>query len=194
MKPTSSTPSSSSARKPDYRPAYKFADKPLGVALIGCGIIGETHAKAVQESEGMRLSCVFSRNNDKTNAFARKFNTPAAPDLTAAVGAEDVDLVIVATASGSHATIAEAALGAGKHVLLEKPLTMTTAEANPCLPRLKRKTWCCPSFLNDGSSPSISNSVSGYKTANLGAFFWPRSHVCTFGRKPTTTWRPGAGP
>lgn len=72
---------------------------------------------------------VVSRDVDRAERFAKEVSVPRWGSLTDALRADDIDAVYVATPHPFHAATAVAALEAGKHVLVEKPLTMNVAEA-----------------------------------------------------------------
>ncbi len=91
-------------------------------ALVGCGDIGAHDAKALHEASGVQLTRVFDPTAALAEDLARRYAATAVDSLTSAVAAPDVDAVLVATPHDTHEAIVRAALDAGKHVLLEKPL------------------------------------------------------------------------
>jgi predicted dehydrogenase len=99
----------------------------LGVAIVGCGLIARFHARALKEVPDTRLVALVSRHL----ANAQKLNGDEAlgcdlySDLAPVLARKDVDIVIVTTPSGAHLEPAVAAAGAGKHVVVEKPLEIT---------------------------------------------------------------------
>ena len=101
---------------------------PVRVALLGFGFAGRTfHAPLIQATEGLELRVVASSQPEAVRA-----RLPGATVVASAQEAAthpDVDLVVIATPNASHAPLAEAALLAGKHVVVDKPFTVTLAEA-----------------------------------------------------------------
>jgi predicted dehydrogenase len=117
------------------RHALGMRDAPtLRVGLLGYGAIGDEHARALTAVDGLELVAVCDTNPARIDA-ARLL----APDLTSyadgvdLLDATDVDLVIVSTPPNTHADWALRALEAGKHVVVEKPFCVTTAEADEML-------------------------------------------------------------
>jgi UDP-N-acetyl-2-amino-2-deoxyglucuronate dehydrogenase len=106
---------------------------PIGVAVIGCGGIGQTHARAFRELVGARLIGVSSRDADKARRVGEAEETAHTTDAAALIADPRVGLVSIATSSGSHAPLALAALQAGKHVVIEKPLAMNTDDGRRIL-------------------------------------------------------------
>jgi predicted dehydrogenase len=98
------------------------------VGLIGFGFAGRIfHAPLIDATPGLVLSVIGSRQ-DKSPA-ADYPDAEVIADPLAAVSHRDVDLVVIATPNDSHAPLAEAALRAGKHVVVDKPFTITLTEA-----------------------------------------------------------------
>ncbi len=105
---------------------------PVRVGLLGYGAIGHEHNAAVSATEGLTLAAVCDRNPSRIEA-ARTLS----PDVLGVADADAlidaVDLVIVSTPPNTHVTWAMRALQAGKHVVVEKPFSITTAEADEML-------------------------------------------------------------
>ena len=106
----------------------------LGVAVVGYGPfggMGYRHGLACTETGGLRLAAAVDTSPDRLDAAKRDF-----PDLTlhgsatAAAADPDVDIAIVATPPVHHAELALELLRAGKHVVVEKPMCLTVAQAN----------------------------------------------------------------
>jgi len=100
---------------------------PLTFALVGCGTISFTQARALaQHPELARLVACVDTDDAAAAKFAAEFAVPARP--WAEVLADPVvEAVTVCTPSGRHAEVALAALEAGKHVIVEKPMEVTPA-------------------------------------------------------------------
>ncbi len=98
------------------------------VALLGFGFAGRTfHAPLIQATEGLEVRVVASSQPEVVRAVLPGARVVAsAPE---AATHPDVDLVVIATPNASHAPLAEAALRAGRHVVVDKPFTVTLAEA-----------------------------------------------------------------
>ena len=101
----------------------------MKVALVGCGAIGQKRAKALA---GARLVACADRDIVKAEQLARSFGACAASaDWRVAVNREDVTMVVIATPHNSLAEIAQGAIAAGKHVLVEKPAGRHVSELRP---------------------------------------------------------------
>ncbi len=91
----------------------------VNAAVIGCGVIGPTHAAALSLDGRVRLRWACDVETDRATALGAERNTT---DWRTVLTDPDLHLVCVCTPHPSHAEIAAAALAAGKHVLVEKPL------------------------------------------------------------------------
>ena len=98
----------------------------LGVVIIGCGMIANFHAKAIADASGLHLVGVAARRHEAAQEFAAKFKCDAFESTEAALADPRVSVVSICTPSGAHLEPALAAAGAGKHVVVEKPLEVTT--------------------------------------------------------------------
>ena len=111
----------------------------MGVRLgvIGCGSVFWTPYMGLIErlaGQGrVAVTAVYDADPEKRRAAAARLDLPEAPDERAVLAADDVDAVLVLTSMPEHGRLARAALEAGKHVLVEKPVATTLPEADDVL-------------------------------------------------------------
>ncbi len=100
----------------------------LQVALIGCGMIGHSHAQAIaQDGRAEIAAVVYGSNREAAEAFAEKYNIPfMTNDYREVIAQGGIDMAIICSPSSSHAVSTIAFANAGVHVLCEKPLDVTT--------------------------------------------------------------------
>ena len=111
--------------------------RPLRVAMIGYGFMGATHSVGWRQAprmfdlpEAVEMAVIVGRNAEAVAGAAKKWGwTESATDWREVISRDDIDIVDIVTPGDSHAEIAIAALEAGKHVLVEKPLANTVEEA-----------------------------------------------------------------
>lgn len=108
-----------------------MTDKRPGVAIVGCGLIGQKRAAALG-AHGRLIACV-DKNVARARSLAAVSNSKFFDDWRDAIRLDEVDVVIVATLHDSLADISLAAIQAGKHVLVEKPAARTSAELLPVI-------------------------------------------------------------
>jgi predicted dehydrogenase len=107
-----------------------MSSTPLGFAVVGTGMIAGYHARAIQQTPGARLVAVVSRSAEKGRRFAAENSIPVVvSSVEEVVQRNDVHVVNVTTPSGAHLDPALAAIRAGRHVMVEKPLETTPARA-----------------------------------------------------------------
>jgi predicted dehydrogenase len=113
--------------------------KSRGIAVIGSGSIADQHLGALRDIPQAKLVGVFSRGADKARKMGEREHCRWTTDYKDLLSDPAVELVDIVTSSGSHASIARDALQAGKHVLVEKPMAMTSPEADELLALAKAK-------------------------------------------------------
>ena len=96
------------------------------VGIIGAGVIADFHAQALQAIEGVELVAAFARNSGKAKSFAQKYGCAGYSDLDQFLEHQGMNVVTVGSVSGVHLEHVRAAARAGKHVICEKPLEVTT--------------------------------------------------------------------
>ncbi|MFI6833669.1 Gfo/Idh/MocA family protein [Kribbella sp. NPDC050241] len=100
-------------------------------AVVGAGVIGETHARLITSlPEGSELVAVVDVEADRAIALSGKYGGEPMTDLKQACARPDIDAVSICLPSGYHADAAITALEAGKHVIVEKPIDVTLAAAD----------------------------------------------------------------
>jgi predicted dehydrogenase len=106
--------------------------KPLRVAVIGTGSLGKEHARIYAElaraqGSALHLVGVFDAHHAVAEKVAEKCRTIAFPSVEAAAQAADAFSIV--TPTNTHFEVGKTLLAAGKHVLVEKPMTETSAQA-----------------------------------------------------------------
>ena len=99
----------------------------IRVAVVGAGILGKRHARVFGEIDGARLVGVADHSLERAQAAAG--SAPAYTSIEELLSAVDCDAVAIATPDHLHLDPVSVALNAGKHVLVEKPLATSTADA-----------------------------------------------------------------
>ncbi len=97
----------------------------MKIAIIGAGAIGKKHAEAAVATEGVELALICDRDAARAQEVAEEHGVASAEDEAKALGDASIDAVVVAVPNRFHEPMAVAALEAGKHVLLEKPMATT---------------------------------------------------------------------
>ncbi|MBI1299830.1 gfo/Idh/MocA family oxidoreductase [bacterium] len=99
--------------------------QPIRFALIGAGNIAKIYLDAFSKIADAQVTVICNRTESTGRPLAAQAGAAWTADIADAVTREDVDAVVIATPSGTHAEIAIAAAQAGKHLLVEKPIDIT---------------------------------------------------------------------
>jgi UDP-N-acetyl-2-amino-2-deoxyglucuronate dehydrogenase len=104
----------------------------LRFGIVGAGKVAEVHAAALARIADARLVVVAGRSTERTAALATRHGARAAATIEAmlAPGRDDLDVAIVATPHPLHAAHALAAIEAGLHVVIEKPMALTATDCD----------------------------------------------------------------
>ena len=125
------------------------------IGLIGGGNITETHARAARAIPGVEISAIYGTNADKVARLSREHGGKPYQDFEAFLSHRSMDLVIIGSPSGLHATHGIAAARRGLHVLTEKPLEITTARADALIEAAQRSKVKLGVIFQDRLKPDI---------------------------------------
>lgn len=111
---------------------------PIRIAVIGPGKVAHLHAEAVLETPDTELVAVYGRTYQKAEVFASHYGIRAYDNVQEMVERERVDLCLVCTTHPAHREPTVAALNAGSHVLVEKPLASSLEDCDAMIEAAKR--------------------------------------------------------
>jgi myo-inositol 2-dehydrogenase/D-chiro-inositol 1-dehydrogenase len=104
----------------------------IRIALLGCGRIGAMHAINIATHPSARLAAIYDINRSTAETVAALTGAPVMESAAAIFASPEVDAVLIATATDTHADLLEHAVAAGKPVLCEKPIDLSLARVNQC--------------------------------------------------------------
>lgn len=125
------------------------------VGLIGSGNISDTHARAASESGGVVLEGHWGRNGAAAARQAARYGGTAFATLDALLAHRPLDAVLVGTPSGLHAEHGIAAAKQGLHVLIEKPLDVSTARVDALVDACRRAGVTLGVIFQDRTAPDL---------------------------------------
>jgi predicted dehydrogenase len=163
----------------------------LKVGIIGYGYATKTfHAPLIKETAGLAIAAISSSDANKVRAdYPDAAQTAVENTPEELIARPDIDLVIIPTPNQTHYPLAERALLAGKHVVVDKPVTVISGDAHK-LKRLAQERGLTLSVFHnrrwDGDFLTIKNLL---KENTLGRIVHFQSHFDRFRPQVLTRWR-----
>ncbi|MBZ0302645.1 MAG: Gfo/Idh/MocA family oxidoreductase [Anaerolineae bacterium] len=140
----------------------------LRFGLIGCGRIAPHHAHAIQTLPGAELAAVVDIVEDRAYRFADEYGAEPYFEYKAMLERDDIDVVCICTPSGLHAQMAIDAAQAGKHIMVEKPMALSLADADAMIAAARANdVRLCVAFQNR-FNPPIQDLRAAAQTGRLG--------------------------
>ena len=116
-------------------------DEKYNVAIVGCGNIAQVHLQSLKGAKNLKVVAVCDTDKNKAIAVSKAWKIDNYyTDLSTMLSDQNISILSVLTPPSSHAPIAVDALNKGINVLVEKPLTMTTKEADPIMSALRKSS------------------------------------------------------
>ena len=168
------------------------APKSVGVGVIGCGTIAERMVAAWRPNmSGAHFAAVMDTNPARVEVMRKRFDVPyGTGDLEALLAHPDVDAVLVLTPNHLHASHSIAAAKAGKHILCQKPLAMSLAEARAMIDAARenkvilmssfvKRFWPyyakVRSLIDDGVLGKVISVRTQFSHSGIGKYYKPSS-------------------
>jgi len=154
----------------------------MRIAIVGAGLQARRRAAVIAASTDTEMVVVAATHMTSAARLAQEVRAEASTDWAAAVVRPDVDAVIVCTPPDLHEEIASVALGAGKHVLCEKPLARSSAEAQRMVDQADadgRILWC---GFNHRYHPALRQVRQWLAQGDLGEAMYLRARYGIGGR------------
>ena len=100
------------------------------VGIIGGGNISETHVRAAQETKGVEVAAIYGYNREKIKRLGQLYGGAVYDDWSTFLKHQPMDMVLIGSPSGLHGEQGIAAARSGLHVLVEKPIEITSKRAD----------------------------------------------------------------
>lgn len=151
-----------------------MSQPPLRVGVIGVGF-GRVHLEAFRDVPGVELAAVCSRTRARAEAMAAEFAVPAVFTDAHELVASGLDVVVVAAPNREHHPMTMAALAAGCHVLCEKPLAASAAEAREMVAAAEAAGRLLAVHMNRRMQPAVRAIRAAFDAGELGAVDFVRA-------------------
>lgn len=144
----------------------------VNVALIGFGISGQVfHGPIICSVHGLNLKKIYTTSSEKREKALKEYEgVEVVNDLNKIWLDEDIDLVVVATPNTQHYEFTKIALNHGKHVVVEKPFTISSKEAEELIELSKEKNLVLSVYHNrrwDSDFLTVKKTIDEGKLGNL---------------------------
>lgn len=170
-----------------------LASEPIRVSLIGYGYVGKTfHAPLIQSIPGLQLTVIGSSQPAKVLADYPEVKVISDP-LQAATS-PDADLVVIASPNDSHVPLSIAALNAGKHLVVDKPFTITLQEAREVVALAKKQQRLLSVFQNRRWDTEYLGAKAMLESGRLGEVLHYEAHIDRYRPLVRQRWREQSGP
>ncbi|HDC4504229.1 oxidoreductase [Enterobacter kobei] len=165
----------------------------IGVGLIGYGYASKTfHAPLIAGTPGMMLAAVSS--SDATKVHADWPSVPVVSEPKHLFNDPNIDLIVIPTPNDTHFPLAKAALEAGKHVIVDKPFTVTLSQARELDALAKGLGRLLSVFHNRRWDSDFLTVKTLLSEGTLGEILFFESHFDRFRPQVRHRWREQAGP
>jgi predicted dehydrogenase len=160
----------------------------INVGLIGYGFAGQVfHAPLLRTTPGLAIAAVASRNPDKVRADLGDVAVHADP--AALIKDPAVRLVVLASPNPTHFPLAQAALDAGKHVVVDKPFTDDAAQAGQLMRLAEDKGLLLSVYHNRRWDSTTRTALRLLAGGTLGSIRHAAMHFDRFRPQPQARWK-----
>ncbi len=101
----------------------------MKVAILGAGFMGSTHGRAMAKMPNLEIAGIYAHSEKRAKPLAEELGTTWTGELDRILRDDSIDAVDICLPTPQHRPVTEAAIAAGKHVLLEKPIALTDDDA-----------------------------------------------------------------
>jgi scyllo-inositol 2-dehydrogenase (NADP+) len=177
----------------EERPPGNDAERVIRVGLAGYGMAGATfHAPVIAAVPQLRITKVMTSRSDDV---ARDLpGAVAVSTADALVEDPAIDLVVIVTPNPSHAELADRALRAGKHVVIDKPMTVSVAEANALIALAAQTGRVLSVYQNRRWDNDFLTVRKLIESSRLGHVYAYEAHYDRFRPEIKAGWRERAQP
>ena len=163
--------------------------EPVRVASIGLGWWGGTLAEKATAA-GLQLVKCFARSEEQRVEFARTHGGTPADSMEELLGDHDVEGVLIATPHSTHADLVVQTAAAGKHIFVDKPLTLTVAEAKRAMHAAEAAGVVLQVGHNRRRQPANRRLKQMVDSGELGTVHYAEANLShPKGLNPRTGWR-----
>ena len=140
----------------------------INVGVLGCGFWGRNHARVLSELGSCNLIAVADINAKKARTIGEKYNVKWYTDASRLIENKNIELISICTPTITHAKLSLEAIKAGKHILVEKPMTNTVKEAEEVIRSANRQNVKVMVGFIERFNPAVRKAVEIIKNGEIG--------------------------
>ena len=156
--------------------------KKIKVAVIGCGSWGRNHIRVYNDLGNASLTAIADMNTATARELGERYSVEWYTEPEKIFGRDDVEAVSICTPTVTHADLAMQAIEAGKHVLVEKPMTNTTNEAKELINAAKKQGVYLTVGFVERFNPAVSEAMNIISKGEVGEVIL--AHTRRVSRRP----------
>lgn len=138
------------------------------VGLIGAGNISDTHARALRAMSGVEIAAIYAPTLARAEPFAARYGGTPHDSMERMLAQRPLDMVVIGTPSGLHADHGIAAAARSLHVLVEKPIDVTTTRADALIEAAARAAVTLGVIFQDRLKPDVRRLKALVDAGRLG--------------------------
>ncbi|SHI69807.1 Gfo/Idh/MocA family protein [Pseudozobellia thermophila] len=150
---------------------------PIGIGIVGTGSIVNNYIKCISELEDARLEALYTKSENRVKTAEEQFGVPVYSDLDEFMAQDRINLVCICNESGRHGEAINAAARAGKHVLSEKPLEVTTQKIDEVIAACERGGIKLGCVLQNRCSADYLLLKNAVNQGRLGKLLMGNAHI-----------------
>ena len=156
--------------------------KKINVAVIGCGSWGRNHIRVYNDLGNASITAIADMNTATAKEFGERYSVDWYTEPEKVFERDDVEAISICTPTVTHADLAMQAIEAGKHVLVEKPMTNTTDEAKELINAAKRQGVHLAVGFVERFNPAVSEAMNIISKGEVGEVIL--AHTRRVSRRP----------
>jgi len=156
--------------------------KKMNVAVIGCGSWGRNHIRVYNDLGNASIIAIADMNTATAKEFGERYSVDWYTEPEKIFERDDVEAVSICTPTVTHADLAMQAIEAGKHVLVEKPMTNTTDEAKELINAAKKRGVHLAVGFVERFNPAVSEAMNIISKGEVGEVIL--AHTRRVSRRP----------
>jgi UDP-N-acetyl-2-amino-2-deoxyglucuronate dehydrogenase len=149
----------------------------FNIGILGGGNISRTHARGAREVDGARITAVCGQNVEKVTRLAEDYNCSAYNNTESFLDHRPMELVLIGSPSGFHAGQGIESARRGLHVLVEKPIAITTEQADALIAACDEARVKLGVFFQDRAAPDLLKLKKFIDEGKLGKLFLASASV-----------------